>query len=164
MPRSGVTSRQLLKVEGVEEILKEIARRLPSNPVVGRKLKTVFLEAAKPIQERAKHNIDGLPISFSARTLLKGQVVAGRGPAKHPNAFVALYQWAVNVASRKSEGGRVPNPSWFEFGTVERVDKSGHKTGKMTATPFFRPAITQARPEVKQVLVEGLKEVLVDGK
>lgn len=164
MPRSVVTSRQLGKLIGVADVQKEIARRLPSNPLLGKKLKTLFLHSAQPIVAHAKQNIFGLPIGQTAKSVLVGQVVAGRGPAKHPNAFVAMYQWAVNIAARKAEGGRVPNPAWFEYGTVERVTKSGHRTGTMTATPFFRPAITQARPEVRQRLVEGLKEVLVDGK
>lgn len=164
MARSVVTPGQLSKLVGVAEVQKEIARRLSGNPLLGKKLKNLFLFAAQPIVAHAKRNISVLPVGQSAKSVLTGQVVAGRGPAKHPNAFVAMYQWAVNVAARKSAGGRVPNPAWFEYGTVERITRSGHRTGKMTATPFFRPAITQGRPEVKTRLVAGLKDVLVEGK
>src|SRR5688572_2170276 len=124
MARSVVTPNKLNKLVGVADVQKEIARRLRSNPLLGKKLKKLFLDADQLIVAHAKLNISVLPVGQSAKSVLTGQVVAGRGPAKHPNAFVAMYQWAVNVAARKSAGGRVPNPAWFEYGTVERITRS----------------------------------------
>jgi hypothetical protein len=161
MARQAVTSRQLLKIEGIEEILKKIAERLPRHHVVGPKLKDMYLKAALPIQAQAKRNIDSLPLAAGAKTTLKQQVVAGRGPARFPNAFVSMYQWAATAQS-VGPGGRIPNPYWFEFGTALRETKGGHRTGQITATPYFRPAITQARGKVKLELEAGLKRILVE--
>lgn len=150
------------RTRGSLAILKEISKRL--DLTTGAALKDLYLRAAQPILTQARQNIDSLPISDSAKAVLKVQVVAGRGPKRLPNAFVAMYQWAANVEANHQQGHRVPNPYWFEFGTAERVTASGHKTGHMGPTPYFRPAVVQARGEVRALLVQGLKDLVVDGK
>lgn len=169
MARASVSQKQLLKIEGVEEVQKEIARRLAllrhrgQAGQVGDALKHVYHDAAEPLVNEVKTGIASLSVERSAKNVLTGQVVRGRGPRRFPNAFVAMYQWAVNVKARATAGGRVPNPYWFEYGTVDRKTKSGKSTGRMKPTPFFRPAITRSREAVKKRLVDGLRRVLVKG-
>lgn len=167
MPKAAVTGRQLVKVEGIEEVLQEIKNRISELRYrggagdYGKAVKQLFYEAAEPIEKQAKQNIDRLAIGRTAQRILKQQIVRGRGPRRHPNAFVTLYQWA---AETTGGGSRIPNPYWFEYGTHERRTKRGRRTGQMRPTPFFRPAITQARNEVKALLIEGLRRLIVAGK
>ena len=164
MAKTAVTTKKLLQVEGIEDVMEAISKRISEDARIagltgdnktGLALKQLFLDAAKPVQDNAQRNIDGLPISGSAKNVLKSQVVRGRGPQRFKNAFVAMYQWAATKGQ-----GSIPNPYWFEFGTKPREGPRG----QMTPTPFFRPAVTASRGAVRAALVDGLKRILVDGE
>lgn len=161
MARTIGTRRDLSRIEGIEEVLKNIEKRLPKDRAVGQKLKEVFKHAAEPIQEQARSNIKSTPLNESGKKLLSEMVVVGKGPARHPNAFVSLYQFAIHSDT-------ILNPYWVEFGTAMRFTgkKGGPRrfTGQIIFSPFFRPAISQARGKVKGRLVDGLRTVLVDAK
>ena len=161
MARQAVSTAQLNKLAGLDGVLKEIEKRLRRDPAVGRKLKDAFLEAAEPIQRRARSNIKSTGLSPHGQELLSQMVVRGRGPAHHPNAFVGVYQYAVHSDSPL-------NPYWIEFGTAQRwTGKKGGPvrfTGQIIFHPFFRPAVTQEKSEVVKRLGAGLRSVLVDAK
>lgn len=170
MARQAVTSGQLSRIDGIDEVQREITRRLAllrhsgQAGQTGDALKRVYFEAAEPLYNDIRTNILSLPLDPSAKDVLRQQLVRGRGPRRFPNAFIAMYQWAANIAARKAAGGRVPNPYWFEYGTKPRQTKRGHKTGQIRPTPFFRPAIPRNKAAVANKLVDGLRRVLVEGE
>lgn len=168
MARQAVTKRQLGKgIVGMAELLKEIEHR-SFTVEEGTKIKALCKEAAKPIEDNAKRNIDSLDLSPRGKQILKAMVVRGEGPKKFPNAIVAMYQFSRAAKAFNPQGDTILNPYWIEFGTVERqTGKSGgpiRRTGRINIMSFFVPAVKDARPEVKMILATGLKSILIDGK
>ena len=160
-----------LTFKGLPDIKREIEKRMTEafktegfNPKLGQDLKAMYKEAAQPIVDAARRNIDASPFQPSAKKVLKAMVVSGQGPAKKPNAFVAIYQWATGAKVASGKDGRTPNPYWFEFGTAFRATEKGARRGAVHGWPFFRPAISSSRGAVKQLLEAGIKRLLVDAK
>lgn len=147
MARQAVTGRQLVKVDGMDEALKNIAKVM--SKTTGEALKGAYIEAAKVLWKQARANIRALPLSDKAKAVLTAEVSIMRAPANRPYAMVGMSQQA--GIRKLGKGGRfISNPYWFEFGT---------KRG-MKPTPFFRPAVSMARPGIKEALAGGLKKVL----
>jgi hypothetical protein len=81
--------------------------------------------------------------------------VTNAGPENKPNAISKVSQPA---AIRKL--GDAPNPYWWEYGTVPRATGKGANRGQIKPTPFFRPAVNQAKGKATEVLVDGLKKLI----
>lgn len=158
MARNVVTTKRLLKVEGVQELITAIEQYV--NQTTGIYLKSIYFKAATVVSEQARLNIDAMQVDDRLKLVLKHSVFTSEGPAHHPNAFSALSQWrAAKKLGGKASGRRYVNPYWWEFGTAERHTAGGKYTGKISPQPFFRPAITQSRDKVVAVLVDGLAEL-----
>jgi len=104
-----------------------------------------FLQISHLIKKRVEANApvdeSGKPKGINPRTgepydHIKNSVV-GRAYSKQrpdePAAYTAI------------DYKKAPHAHFPEFGTVERVKKTGATTGHMPATPYFRPAVDQNR-------------------
>lgn len=97
-----------------------------------------------------------LPLEYQKKALYNAfragaQVVADEAKAKAPDAIAdaivvgkpqrkhRLHKDSVAVISVKKGPSRLAH--LFEFGTSERRHRDGSRTGRMKATPFFRPAL-----------------------
>jgi len=160
MAKTVVTKKQLLKMDGVAEALSEIEKRL--DRATGNEIKKALIEGGKPLWRQAKQNIAGLGgVSKELKAILSAEVSMMRGKAKQPKILVGMSQLA--GIKKLGRGGRfIPSPYWFEFGTAQRVTKTGHRTGAITPTPFFRDAISKSKTAVREALAASLKALLVE--
>lgn len=157
--RQVVSTKSLLKVEGVAEIVKQLEAII--DQTTGKYLKRVYVRGAALVSDQARANIQNLPISEQVKKVLTATVVTNEGPESKPNAISAVSQRAAERRlSAKQNGIRVPNPFWFEYGTVPRATGTGANRGMMKPTPFFRPAVEAKRAEVKQFLIDELRDIL----
>lgn len=156
MPRNVVTAGKLSRIEGVPEAIKEIERRL--DRVKAKALKAKYVEAADIVTAQVRANIDGMDVSSDLKRALKAAAVTNEGPEELPNAISRISQHAA-IKALGTRDGRIPNPSWWERGTVPRTWKSGKSTGQIRPQPFFRPAITMARPAVVSFLTKVFKDL-----
>lgn len=159
-----VTKSKLFRVEGMEETLAEITKTM--NRVTAERLKKVFVEAAKPIWSEVKRNIAGLDVSPVMKEMLDSMMMINQGKPKRANVLEGMSQnWG-----RKQRPGlfsrfgtwSVVNPYWIEFGTRAHDAGWAKPAGGIKPHPFFRPAVTAKRGEVKDVLVRELKRVIED--
>ena len=153
--RSLVTTKGLSKIEGMNELQANISRMM--DKVTGHKLKKLFYRGAATVRDQARRNVDGIKANREVKGWLKKKLIASYGPERYPNAFVVLQGHAPEW---RGGGENMPNPYWWEFGTAERTTKSGGARGKMTAQPFFRPAITASRRKVRGILAEGFHDIV----
>jgi hypothetical protein len=153
MARRAVTDKQLFKVEGLEDVLAAVGRVKVGT---AKELKKVFIRAGMVIATDAQRNVDKIPdsaLNASGKQKLKQMIIAAYGDPRKSNAIVG----ASAVRARKlNKGERYMNPYWWEFGTAMRTTKGGAGRGKITATPFFRPAVTANKSKVRDVLAEGI--------
>lgn len=153
-----VGKRELVKVEGMKEALDKIQATL--DRATGLEVKDVFIDGAKPIWSKAKHNIQGLPISNRLKQILDAEVMIFRAKPKQPYVVVGVSQGA-GIKKLGDTPGRwkgkafIINPYWVEYGI------RGRSKGAYSGHPFFRPALASARESVKEALANGFKEILV---
>lgn len=151
----------------MDELLKNIQKR-QFTVEEGNAIKRLCIEAGKPVQDKVRRNIDALPYSNDAKQILKAQVIRGGGPKKFPNAIVAMYQFSEEAKAFNPHGETILNPYWVEFGTAERqTGKKGgpiRRTGRISMTAIFNPAVKDSRSDVKGILSTGLKAILIEGK
>jgi hypothetical protein len=125
----------------------------------GQELKDVYLHAAGIIAKATRENLHTLPISPALREVLEATIIVNQGPEDKPNAIVGMIQ---NAAIKKLGKGRsIPNPAWFEYGTVSRTTGTGANRGLIHPAPVFRPAIERSRDDVTKALVDGIHRVLL---
>jgi hypothetical protein len=156
MARRAITTRKLVAIEGIPEVLANIAKVM--NKTTAESLKKLYIDAAKPVWSTAKRNISGLNVSPQLKQVLDAMVMINSAIPRNPYVLVGMSQQA---GIRKLGKGRfIPNPYWFEFGTDARKRSGGGGTGRITPTPYFRPALTAARPLVKQAIVAGFPKIL----
>ena len=158
--KRGVTKGQLMKVEGMDEVLAEIEKRM--DRVTGEAIKDALIEAGKPLWSQAKKNIAALPVSDRMKQILDAEVSIMRGKPKQPKIVVGMSQQAgIRKLGRKR---RAINPYWVEFGTQERTGPPhpvyGTNRGRMKPFPFWRDALKTARPEIAQTLAKQMKEIV----
>jgi len=150
--RQTVSKKQLLKVGGTAEVIAAIEAQM--DRMTGEAIKDALINAAKPLWAQAKSNIAALPIGRPAKEMLDAQVSIMRGKPKQPKVVVGMSQHA----GLKKLGGRHRswNPYWWEFGTRERKGPRG----AIKATPFFRPAVTASKDQVRNRLAYELKLIV----
>jgi hypothetical protein len=158
MARTAVTRGKLLKIEGVDEVLANITKTM--SRVKGKEIKAGYVRIAREeLASRVHANIDGLPVSQDVKEVLHAAAVTNAGPEEIPNAVVMISQQAAIKRLGRS-GGRIPNPYWWEYGTMSRVTKAGRRTGQITPSPFFRRAVTASRGAILAALVKLFQGVV----
>jgi hypothetical protein len=167
-----VSDKSLVKFEGAQEVIDGIEARLAN--LKSEVLKDAFINAAKPAYRAVYSGISALPQSPKMKEVLQASILMAKGDARKPNVLLGMNQdkgiktmGYPPKGSRPPAGQRVPNPYWIEFGTAQRNQGSkgnGPKRdlGKMTATPFFRPAVTASKGAIRQALVSELKALLIE--
>ena len=162
-----VTQKSLVKLEGAQEVIDGIEARLAN--LKNEVLKDAFINAAKPAYRAVFMGISALPQSPKMKEVLQASILMAKGDARRPNVLLGMNQdkgiKAMGYPPRGSKppkGQRVPNPYWIEFGTAARTTKAGRFTGNMSATPFFRPAVTASKGAIRQALVSELKALLIE--
>lgn len=159
MPRGTVTGKSLLKFDGIAALAAKFEKMSSvGDGSTAHKIKGACYDAALVVSNQVRSNIRGLNASPELKEVLEATVVTNMGPEDKPNAISAMVQQA---AIRKLGKGRsIPNPTWFEHGTVARRTRAGANRGMIQPTPVFRPGVEQARPEATKVLVDGLSKVI----
>lgn len=158
--KSLVSKSTLIRFEGLEGLIGKFEAALDkANGAKGQELKDVYVAAAGVVARQIRSNIHQLPVSAPLKQVLEATIIVNAGPEDKPNAIVGMVQ---NAAIRKLGKGRsIPNPAWFEYGTVARVNGKGANRGMIQPSPVFRPALAQSAKEVTQVLSDGLRRVLL---
>lgn len=161
MARSAVSKTSLLKVEGLEVLIGKIEKIIANTQggEAGKKLKRVYFDAAALHSNQVRANIQGLDATARTKEVLTAMVVTNEGPESKPNAISKMSQAA--GIRKLGKGVRVPNPYWFEFGTVPRSTGTGANRGMMKPKPFFRPALQQSRARVIDKLKSGFEKVIL---
>jgi hypothetical protein len=157
MPRNVVTAGKLNRIEGVPEALAEIGRRL--NRVKAQALKAKYVEAADIVTAEVRAKIAGMSASPELKRALTAAAVTNQGPDELANAVSRISQHAA-IKALGTRDGRIPNPYWWEYGTVARAWKSGKSTGQIKPQPFFRPGVTAARAKVTAFLIQVFRDAL----
>lgn len=136
--------------EGIEELFATI-ELLPRNLEL-KVLTNAAAAAARQITKKWQF------LAPSNRLASNTSVVRGRRAAR------ALRTTKQNVNGLAVAGFNTPDSRLahlIEFGTAERFHRDGHPTGHMTAQPFIRPGLDQAKaPAAKamqRLLISGLK-------
>lgn len=158
-----VGAADLIQIEGLGDVIANIAALVDRFTV--KRLKQVYIEASKPVWSQAKRNIDGLPVSPELKEVLHAMTMINTAAPDADYVLMGMSQQAgIKKLGRTKEGNKrmIPNPYWFEFGTANRAT-SKRATGKINATPFFRPALEAKKREVKAVLEQELKKLLEEG-
>jgi hypothetical protein len=163
MARSTVTGKSLLKFDGIPQLIAKLEKMSNvGDGSTGKQIKQACFDAAVVVSNQVRANIQGLNASPELKEVLTATVVTNYGPEDKPNAISAMRQQA---AIRKLGKDRsIPNPAWFEYGTVARRTRDGANRGMIQPTPVFRPGVEQARPEATRVLVDGLSKVIFPQK
>jgi len=160
MARSVVTKGSLLKFDGIPELIGKFEKALDAaSGSKGAALKDVYVSAALVIKDQIGANIQGMSGSAELKEVMNATLVVNAGPEDKPNAIVAMRQQA--AIKRLGKGRSIPNPAWFEYGTVARQTGKGWNRGTIQPTPVFRPGIEQARPRAAKVLIDGISKVLL---
>jgi hypothetical protein len=163
--RQTVSKNQLLKVDGMDDVLEEIEKRM--DRMTGEAIKEALVNAAKPLFGQVKENIAGLSIGPKLKEMLTAQVAIMRGSKKVPRIMIGMSQDA-GLHRRpdlfvRPDGKRKPvSPYWFEFGTAARVTDKGHATGAIKSTPFWRPALSSSKDSIRNRLAYELKKIVQD--
>ncbi len=161
MARSAVSKNSLLKIDGMDAVIKKVEAIIEktSGGTAGAKLKKqVYIPAATVISNQVRLQISNLDASKEVKEALAASVGTNEGKESQPNAIVIVSQ-PIGVR-RLGEGVFVPNPYWYEYGTRSRFTKKGARRGQINPQPFFRPAVETARSKATNVLVDGLKKLI----
>lgn len=77
-----------------------------------------------------------------------GAVTIGR-VGQNETARVAVTIYATGMVNGKAFAALA---GWFEFGTKDRRHKSGKRTGRITASPYFYPVYRSNRTRIRSAL------------
>ncbi len=143
MARSAITKPQLRKagdltISGLDEILDNLANVI--DKTAAEILKGVFMDAGKVLRDRAKANA---PVRTG---LLRSAIFAAPGRPDKSDVLVG-----VSRSKRKTGAPSAPHGVLIEFGTV-----------KMTARPFFRPAIDSTKSQMGKIIIDGVRQTIED--
>jgi len=153
-----ISNRQLLRVEGVAEIVDRIGTLV--DRATGKHIKKVYRDAALLVSNQARENIRSLGVSQKLKDVLTASVVTNEGPENLQNAVSAVSQHAAQKKmGGKMSGNRFPNPYWFEYGTAAR-SSGGASRGQISPSPFFRPAVSQQRSAVLYYLTAEFRKIV----
>ena len=135
---SAITKPQLRKagdltISGLNEILDNLNSILTKTR--SENLKGIFMEAGVVVRDRAQANA---PVRTGN---LKKRIFAAPGKPDKPDILVGVV---------KADKG-YPYEMAVEYGT-----------SKMSAHPFFRPAITESRDEVGKIIITGVRQTIED--
>lgn len=135
---SAITKPQLRKagdltITGLDAILDNLNSILTKTRAEN--LKGIFMEAGVVLRDRAKANV---PVRTGS---LKKRIFAAPGKSDKPDILVGV---------AKPDKG-YPYEMAVEYGT-----------SRMSAHPFFRPAITESRDEVGKIIITGVWHVIED--
>lgn len=133
-----VLTAKLVRVEGIDELVRNVAKILDRTKA--EKLKDTFMVAAKIVRDEVK---DLAPVRKVPAGLIGGrkpgflreQIFAAPGDPRQPNVLVGVSKA-------------------FYGALLERG------TSKMSARPFFRPAIVASRATAARVIGDGLRKVI----
>ena len=139
-----------ITLEGIEARLANLQAKV---------MKDAFVTATKPAYGAILQNINALPVGTRLKEVLRPQVSISRGEDRKPNVLLGMSQGA---GTKRLPNRFIVNPYWVEFGTMQRSTKGGRRTGRFSATPFFRPAVTASRGAIRQALVSELKALLIE--
>jgi hypothetical protein len=155
---SAFTRRDLKNIEGFDQVIRKLESIIDSANAP--QLKKVYFKAASHVSDQVRSNIASLNASPELKEVLTAAVVTNEGPEHINNAISAMVQPA--AVRKLGQDRSIPNPAWFEFGTVSRVTQGGWNRGRITPTPVFRPAIQQAKDKVREELVSGISDIVRD--
>ncbi len=161
MARSVVSKNSLLKIEGLSGVISKLEKIIEntSGGQAGKRLKKeVYIPAAVVVSNQIRLNIANLNASQKIKDALTASVATNEGKESQPNAIVIVSQPI--GARRLGKGVFVPNPYWYEYGTVQRFTGKGANRGKITPQPFFRQAVESSRAKATETLVGGLKKLI----
>lgn len=155
-----ISKKTLMKFEGLEGLIGRFHEVLDNaSGAKGSALKGVYIDAAGVVARQIRTNVQQLDASEKLKQVLGATIIVNAGPENKANALVGMVQ---NAAIRKLGKGRsIPNPAWFEYGTVARVNEKGSNRGMIHPSPVFRPALVQSTGQVTKVLSDGLRRVLL---
>jgi hypothetical protein len=129
----------------IEEALKKQFEKEAEKLVKEMRL---FLGASWPALE------DDIEINWTWGDAPAGAVTVGSYGRKDTAALV------VTIYARAVSGSGV-SAAWFEFGTAERVQKkTGRRTGRITASPFFFPPYRANRQRIRNNLRGALRRAV----
>lgn len=175
--RQAVTQNAWMKVEGMPDILRNIEKTI--SRTTGTRLEDEALVAgAKPIWSQAKQRVQALNLPPKLKQVLDAEVSIVKPRRPEPYVIVGTSQGAgvqkLGSLAGSWRGRRfVLNPYWIEFGVAGTKRNGGRFAGRggeeqdvrgaySRAQPFFRPAITTARPLVKAAIATALKKIVED--
>jgi HK97 gp10 family phage protein len=144
--RQAVTGRALLKLNGMADVTANLARVM--SKTTGQALKGAYLAGGKEIWGQVQRNIQSLPRSSRAKRILAAEISIMKADPRKPYVVVGMSQHA-GIKKLQRPGRFIGNPYWFEFGTSRG----------MKPTPFFRPAIAQARMKARDAMAEEMKDI-----
>lgn len=136
--RQSVTAaaRRAFKIQGIEELQGELDNLLRdvTSQSVGKDMKDVFVKAALEVRDDARQRV-----AVKTGNLKKG-IFAARGDNNKPSAIVGVnYKIA-------------PHAHLVEFGHAGPHPAPPH--------PYMRPAVENKRDRVRQILSDGLREIV----
>ena len=161
MARSVVSKNSLLKMEGLSQLISKFEKVIEntSGGTAGKRLKKeVYVPAAVVVSNQVRTEIANLDAKQSTKDALAACVATNEGKESQPNAIVIVSQ-PIGVR-RLGKNVFVPNPYWYEYGTVPRFTTKGAFRGEIKPQPFFRPAVNSSRKKAGDVLVSGLKKLI----
>ena len=143
MAKSGVTLPGLKKsgITGIKEMRDTVGKLLDKTSANA--LKGVFLDAAQVLRDRLYATVPGPSVgnkAFPAGTLGAG-IFMSPGKDRKANVLVGI----------GNKGGANHLGLWLEYGT-----------SKMSPRPFFRPAVQASKPQMAQIVAEGIRDA-IDG-
>lgn len=138
MAKQSVTAaaRRAFYIEGIDELNIEIGKLLldVQGQSVGKDMKDVFIKAAVEVRDEARTNVRD-----KTGNLRRG-IFAARGDSNKPSALVG-----VNYAI-------APHAHLVEFGHAGPRPAPPH--------PYMRPAVAAKKERVKQIMIDGLAEII----
>lgn len=143
MARSAISKVTIRKtgnfsVEGLNQFYDNVERVLDRTSAEN--LKGVFMKAGMVLRDRAKANA---PFRTGK---LRNAIFAAPGNPDKPNVLVG-----VSRSKRKTGAPPAPHGILIEYGT-----------SKMQARPFFRPAITETKGQMAEIIITGFKKTIED--
>lgn len=128
-----------VEIRGVDDLLERLAE-LP-RLVQGKEMKRALEAAARRVRSAVKRR-------------------APKGPTGTLRQRVSSGVYVRNGQVRAWVGSRAPHTHLVELGTVERVRKSGGRTGRMPEIPFLHPAVEEYRPRFRDDVEKAVEKAL----
>ena len=125
-------ARRAFKIKGIEELQAELSKLV--NEVTGKEMKDVYVKAAIELRDEARRLA---PVRTGE---LKRAIFAARGDENKSSALVG-----VNY-------GIAPHAHLVEFGHAGPHPAPPH--------PYMRPAVASKKDAVKQIITDGLGEIV----